>query len=1346
MKAIIPYPLVLLFCWTSVNGQSIEMLLGDTGRDQISHITPGMDGSFWATGSKTVGDEQQIWLLKLSPDGTILWEKTIPSPTPNTHAFGLRGTLLPDGGLVISGKQRTTSTSSASTGIAIRTDATGKVVWKKVFPDTDAVFDALLDGPQFFLVGSDGVTGFLLRIDSNGTHLKNETFFLDNPTAIRRIFRTPDGNLLLVGRFYTIGAGPSGVFLLKVEPNGNQIWHRTVDTDWRENSNFSNDNFYNQSLGAVMMGDGSCWVVNPEGPQLDVTLMEFSSYGTLINKRNYGLLSSQERPFDLTSLPDGGWLIVGEARTYTTAGYAYQGFAMRIDSLGYEQWKSYNGDTDSEDRFLSCATLDSGQFILAGMSNKASGHGDMDGWLLRTEPDGNTLPWNISGRIVLDQNHNCISDADEPGVTGWFIEAVDSMTRLIISDSMGQFSFRTGDGVSKLKALAPESPDIWQFCDNEFTIVSNTSTPDTFVTFLVQSTEENCPHTEVSITQPDLVRCDTSTFVVTIQNRGAGPSAPLVLSLITDQELSVVSASEPFFVSGNDIEFDIDPLGIYEQVFIEVRAKLACDVQIGATHLMVARLMPLECEQDWTGPRFSVSGHCSGNEILVSMQNEGGGGPDATTRYRVISDDLLQTVWTEVLLPEGGQGTSLNLPADGHTWRVEIEQTTGYPGGSYTGVSIEGCGRTNNGLHSIGFRNAFPSDDSRPDLAAIMIPNTTGVPSKMSEVMKGFGSYNFISKTGWVEFSARVQNPLSTLATSAEFRFMFSPNLDLTSFQVTASNGPVELSVDPSHTLKVTMKNLLLVPGATAMIRFRIRLLDDTPPDSGVASNLRADAVAYMNGRGPLPLITGFYNYSLSFPNTTDSYNVYPEGMLRFGGRNYEFATTMSSGMDRSVLLGGISSSYSDRSQYDGFVVKTDTLGVANWLSAVDLGDQANNTIEGVAPTPEGGCFAAGNWLPPPMYEGSLSDYTPYVVCFDSLGQQLWSQKFRPAGPKFGALVNGLIPTPDGDAILFGYTENEEGVDQFYLKVNSKGDVLWLKHEPVIGSAFRPFTGMSLPDGGYVFLGTNVSTVLNFRIFFEKIDAEGNLVWGKGYNSSKSFSNGGMARTPDNGFLYAGSSTWKLPSGEFVTTPIFIRFSEEGEFLWDRTPVIDPLVNMNINDVISAPGGGYLAAGEARSDSPDKYDDMLLLKVDEDGDPLWWRHFGAENTEWAENLLLAGTEQLLLWGYNQARPPLYDLQSVLAHTDLDGDVMVGIDPRPEVTSSNVTVFPNPARDVLHVLIHQAKLLEDIPWQLCDLTGRLIASGITDSPAFDIPLDHLHTGMYVLSFPQQAIPAKRVVVW
>jgi hypothetical protein len=92
-----------------------------------------------------------------------------------------------------------------------------------------------------------------------------------------------------------------------------------------------------------------------------------------------------EYGYRVRSCMDQGYIVAGS----TSSTGISDGYLVRVDSLGLVMWSKYFIG-NNVDVLRSLRQLPDSGYILAGYSNSA-GHGGYDGWVLRTDKDGDTL-------------------------------------------------------------------------------------------------------------------------------------------------------------------------------------------------------------------------------------------------------------------------------------------------------------------------------------------------------------------------------------------------------------------------------------------------------------------------------------------------------------------------------------------------------------------------------------------------------------------------------------------------------------------------------------------------------------------------------------------------------------------------------------------------------------------------------------------------------------------------------------------------------------------------------------------------------------------------------------------
>lgn len=1326
--------------------QPAEYFYGSTGEDVIYRIIPSNDGNFLATGAITVNQKKRVWLLKLSPLGDTIWQKTYTPTVAGIDAVGLGVTLLSDGSIIITGKQESNELFIEDTAIAIKTDANGNQIWKKAYSSVTVNSDAASYGNNLLLTGwlktpGSGGTGTLLLVNEAGMLQWRKEIQVHYRCRVRRIFKTADGNFIIVGRSSAYGAGFEGVFIQKINPNGDLIWQATKDSRWKEGLFKEPEN---QPLGVVQKNDGSIWMVQPAETAVDgFYLYHYDAGGQLLEEKIYNNDGHEMTPYSLKELPNGDWLITGET-SFDSSSEKIGGFACQISANGLEIWRSYYKNPNSSQYLFDAVSNEVEHLLMVGVSENTPDNTSKDGWVLRTEQNGNHLPFAIKGKAVYDLNNNCIADAGEPPAVGWFVNAQDTAAHLLLTDAQGRFLLNTAAQESTLTLKIPEQNAVWTVCQQTQTVTNTPANPTVFPLFLIQASDGGCPKIEISLAQPDLQRCSTSNFVITVRNHGLETSEPLLLDLKMDPELSFVSASENFVSQGATRQCllpAIERLGVYN---IDVNVQLACNVQLGATHTVVAQLHPPSCAPLPTGPFYTVEGQCTGDFVQFMLQNVGTGGVSAQTSYRVLADDLLAAGWQDVILAEGAAPYLLEFPSDGRTWRVEVQQSPENNNESMPSSVVEGCGFGDNGLHSVTLKNSFRFDENSPLIGAFEAANTTGAPNRIDEAPQGFGFYHMIGDSDWLEYTARYEIPPNTTVNEVVFTLRFSPTFDLSTFQPVAGSGHISHTLDKNNTFKISLTGLDLQPGEYALVRFRIK--PGNPVDGGgIDGLLSAEGKAFLDGVGPYPIAIGFHNYFTGFPLTDDYYNEYPTEVLRFGGRGFDFGKSLAKGPDGSIFFGIQSSSFGYRGYSDALVIKTTPTGQAIWSNAFDLGDHASNTINAVAALPDGGCIFTGNHTPNNS-DGYLSSNSAYFARVDANGQLLWHQTIHPAGDSMAAKVAGITPTLDGNFVLYGYSESpseERAIDAFFVKIDQQGNIIWNGYQDIYEHAFIPEWIASDNDGDLILLGTNISPSVNFDVYLMKIKlSTGAILWEHGISSQDGIELSGLAVAEDESILVSGIAQWELAPNDYVITPNFIRFTNKGIYIEEKRPLFGPFNLSFCNGIINAPDGGYYALGDVLVDTTDNLNDALLLKIDANADVQWWKSYGARNHEIAQTAIISGPNQLLLGGFNQPRPPLYDLQAFLIRTDLEGNLVVDAPQAPALTP-RIGVFPNPAVD--RVWVRCEHLSDSLPWLLTDATGRIAQKGTFTNTLSALSLSHLPPGMYYLTFPDGRYRSEKIIV-
>ena len=114
----------------------------------------------------------------------------------------------------------------------------------------------------------------------------------------------------------------------------------------------------------------------------EVYLMRFDAQGDTLWTQVYGGLGEYWIGRQVKHTADGGFLIVGDT---DHSGYI-DGFALKTDALGNEQWRLTYGSASLDDALAACDAADHGDYFLGG--NYKQTPTNLQLWVLRTDPQG----------------------------------------------------------------------------------------------------------------------------------------------------------------------------------------------------------------------------------------------------------------------------------------------------------------------------------------------------------------------------------------------------------------------------------------------------------------------------------------------------------------------------------------------------------------------------------------------------------------------------------------------------------------------------------------------------------------------------------------------------------------------------------------------------------------------------------------------------------------------------------------------------------------------------------------------------------------------------------------------
>jgi uncharacterized delta-60 repeat protein len=274
----------------SVTSNSAELLgfertWGGTSRDDAQGVAVGSDGSIYVTGiTFSFGDiEDDAFLLKYAPDGTLLWQKTY------------------SGDRAVSGRD-----------VAVHTDATG----------ADAVY----------VTGSFFNSAFLARFDTEGNLIWQRSWVsrTEFPSEFAQaVAVAPDGSVYIAGGTNSLGAGHADMIVVKFAPDGSFLWNRTWGGPINE---LARDVAVGADGSVYVAGEGNSFFGN------DAILLKFAPDGSLIWQRDRRTdnPNDQGAALGVATAADGSVYLAG---TFLDFGVGQDAFLAKITADGSQEWE-----------------------------------------------------------------------------------------------------------------------------------------------------------------------------------------------------------------------------------------------------------------------------------------------------------------------------------------------------------------------------------------------------------------------------------------------------------------------------------------------------------------------------------------------------------------------------------------------------------------------------------------------------------------------------------------------------------------------------------------------------------------------------------------------------------------------------------------------------------------------------------------------------------------------------------------------------------------------------------------------------------------------------------------------
>lgn len=432
----------------------------DADEGACVRVTP--EGDYLVVGSTSSFGfgSSDVYLLKIDPDGGLLWSKTYGGPQIDR---GASMSIAPDGSVLIAGYTNGGGNGGYD-GWLMKTDADGVVLWQRSYGGEgwDFLYDVepLADGDWLlagstYSEGAGSSDGWLLRTNSSGDVVWSNTYGSIGEDDLRSAIQTSDGGFVLAGTYDD--EGDKDALVIKLDETGALDWEQHIGGD---SADLAVDVLETLDGGFSVIGSTRSYSVWNEHLHFKLSAM-----GDSLWAQNFGQINDQEA-MEHVELLSGRFATVGY--TKTSGGGAKDLFALLSESDGSFILQHTYGLVE-DDVGHSIAETENG-FVLCG-STRSSGSGNSDVYVIRcdsvvdTATEVITTQFDATGVVVPGTADAPLAFFPNPANGGTHLNSIQGLFSVRLHDSQGRL-------VLEWQQPVPQDLDLRGLSDGMYQLVT----------------------------------------------------------------------------------------------------------------------------------------------------------------------------------------------------------------------------------------------------------------------------------------------------------------------------------------------------------------------------------------------------------------------------------------------------------------------------------------------------------------------------------------------------------------------------------------------------------------------------------------------------------------------------------------------------------------------------------------------------------------------------------------------------------------------------------------------------------------------------------------------------------
>jgi hypothetical protein len=222
-----------------------------------------------------------------------------------------------------------------------------------------------------------------------------------------------------------------------------------------------------------------------------------------------------------------------------------------------------------------------------------------------------------------------------------------------------------------------------------------------------------------------------------------------------------------------------------------------------------------------------------------------------------------------------------------------------------------------------------------------------------------------------------------------------------------------------------------------------------------------------------------------------------------------------------------------------------------------------------------------------------------YLIKTDAGGNKEWEKTLGGSSQDEGKALQIL---PDGSFLCLGDYTHEDGFTDLYLvKLTNTGEVVWSKTFGHQGRSEKAFDLKVTLTGDFLLIGNSQQTTGPTDMYLVRTDAEGNMRWEKNYGLTGLQDDISSVKETAEGNLVWCGSEYRQRNESIPPDIRIILTSQQGDILWDKNFGKE---NTDNGSDILLTDQGYIAVGHTYN-SQSAESDIYLISLLKDGSLRW---------------------------------------------------------------------------------------------------------------------------------------------